>query len=167
MDLEGYKEEMRGMNVMRKGMRAAPHKAVLLLAVIELIERGEVDSPFVPVTPLLERTFRRIWKEKVGAMSGFNCSMHYPFYHLHTAPFWELVKLPMCDETGNVTSMAALRRQYAGAVLPNGLFELLQEENVRREFRELLVDCYLSASPSDVIGIGNTLILLAAALVVA
>ena len=167
MDIEGYKEEMRGLNVMRKGRRVAPHKAVLLLAVVELIERGEIDSPLVSITPELERTFRRIWREKVGEGSGFNCSMHYPFYHLHTASFWELVKQPGCDETTDVTSMAALKRQYVGAVLPKELFSLLQEENLRREFKELLLDSYLFASPGNGIGMRNTLILLAAALIVA
>ena len=167
MDIEGYKEEMRGMNVMRAGRRVAQHKAVMLLAVVELIERGEIDCPFVPLTPSLERTFRRIWKERVGEGRGFNCQMCYPFYHLHTSSFWELVKLPGCVEDGGVTSMTALKRRYAGAVLARELFDALQKEWVRREVRELLTDCYLPKSSGLSGGVGTALMMLAAVLVVA
>lgn len=167
LDVEGYKEEMRGMNVMKAGRRVAPHKAVMLLAVVELIERGEIDSPFVPITPSLERTFRRIWSERVGEGRGFNCNMYYPFYHLHTSSFWELVKLPGYEEDGKVTSMTALRRRYAGAVLARELFEALREERVRREVRVLLADCYLPDASERGYGIGAALMMLAAMFVVA
>lgn len=37
--------------------RKAPHKAVLLLAIMDLVESGEITSPKIVLTEKLEETF--------------------------------------------------------------------------------------------------------------
>ena len=43
----------------RKGYKA-PHKAVLLLSVIDLVEEGAIDTPRIELSDRLERKFHRI-----------------------------------------------------------------------------------------------------------
>lgn len=43
--------------------RKAPHKAVLLLAIMDLVESGEITSPEIVLTEKLEETFSVEWNK--------------------------------------------------------------------------------------------------------
>ncbi len=58
----------------------APHKVVLLLAMIDLFEEGVYTSNSIAPTQELQQHFERIWKSCI--VSGHHCNMAYPFYHL-------------------------------------------------------------------------------------
>jgi putative restriction endonuclease len=72
--------------------RKAPHKPILLLAVLDLMHRGVITSPFIDVTgDLLElnELFNLYWRRIVTL--GQTSSIAFPFSRLDREPFWELV----------------------------------------------------------------------------
>ena len=137
-----YLQEFQRLNVNRRNGEAAPHKAILLLSVIELAERGVIDIPFVALTDSLESAFRRNWQRYVSVCSSFICNLNYPFYHLCSSSFWNLVKLPTYEERKEY-SMKTLKWSFAGAAIPIDLFELLQTQEFRDEARKVLIAAYL------------------------
>lgn len=133
------------LNVNKQGNAVAPHKAVLLLSVFDMISAGEIDAPFIPITPVLERRFHVMWRKYVPKDAPFNAALNYPFFHLKSAPFWTLVKLPTYEERAE-HSLASLKRSFAGAVMDAGLFELLRNGEVNRRLQSVLISAYLPAA---------------------
>ena len=72
-----------------RGYRA-PHKAVLLLAIIDMIEDRNIDSPQIHLTEELEVTFGKVWNRYVGKSPVFIPDISKPFFHMQHEPFWWL-----------------------------------------------------------------------------
>lgn len=131
--------------------RKAPHKAVLLMAVIDLIERGAIDSPFVYLSYELIEKFHAIWRYYVGDSPYFKADVCKPFYHMQHEPFWRLIGRNKTDDKipyDQVTySVKYLRDTYECAMLDRCLFDALQKEEVRGEARSILIGTYLTQRP--------------------
>lgn len=129
-------------------LRKAPHKAVLLLSVIDLIEEGVIAIPFIPLCDLLQRRFDTNWNQYVKFKGRFDCSLHHPFYRLKSDGFWQLVPRPGEPERPSPPGSAkALKERYFGAEIPEPLFRILQDPGYRHVFRTLLIDTYLTPDP--------------------
>ena len=73
----------------------APHKPLLLLAVLDLVQRGVITSPFIAVTGdlvELNELFNLYWRRIIPL--GQTSSIAFPFSRLDREPFWELVPQP-------------------------------------------------------------------------
>ena len=67
--------------------RFAPHKPLLLLALIDLAEAGELTRPEVGKTPELRLRFDSYWGI-VQARWGGRPGLDLPFYHVSSQGFW-------------------------------------------------------------------------------
>lgn len=159
-----YHQEFSKLNVNKRRGKVAPHKAILLLTVIDLIESGDIDSPFVPLTGTVEKRFKATWRDYVKENGHFKCQMQYPFYHLSSSSFWTLQKLSTFEDRVEYSSLAMLKRSFSGALLNKDLFNLLCDEENRLELKRILVDTYLQPSSSTTPIISNTLLSIALAL---
>lgn len=146
MTLNEYIDCLSHLSVNKKGKHVAPHKAVLLLTVFDLIKTGEIDSSFIPLTKSFEKAFELTWNDFVGSHSHFSCALNYPFQHMSSAPFWTLVKLPSY-EFKKEYSMSALKKNFAGARINEDLFQLIKDETSRAKMEQVLIQSYLS--PND------------------
>ena len=74
--------------------RKAPHKPILLLAVLDLVHRGVITSPFIETGDLVElnELFNLYWRRIISL--GQSSSIAFPFSRLDREPFWELVPQP-------------------------------------------------------------------------
>ena len=128
--------------------RKAPHKPILLLAVLDLVHRGIIAGPFISVTGdlvELNELFNLYWRRIVPL--GQTSSIAFPFPRLHNESFWELVPQPGCTITpamiNNTTSVSYLRRYALGAKLDDELFLIMQSREGREALREaLLLSCF-------------------------
>jgi putative restriction endonuclease len=111
--------------------RKAPHKLILLLAVLDLVHRGVITSPFIEVTGdlvELNELFNLYWRRIIPL--GQSSSIAFPFSRLDREPFWELV--PQLDKTitpaiiNNTSSVTYLRKYALGARMDEGLFRIMQ-----------------------------------------
>ena len=71
----------------------APHKPVLLLAVMDLIDTGHISSTEIHLDKELKDRFKSVWKQTVPVGCLFKCEYRNPFTYLNYEPFWNL-----CDD---------------------------------------------------------------------
>jgi putative restriction endonuclease len=128
----------------------APHKPLLLLAVMDMVARGLIAGRFVSIVgELIELNdlFTGYWR--VVMPPGQTSSIAFPFSRMHTEPFWELVPVPGGQITkeaiGNVTTVPQLRQFALGANLDEELFLFMSEPAGRLA----LTQAVLSANFSD------------------
>ena len=143
MALWKYRAEFGNLNPNKRGRMTAPHKAVLLLAVIELVEEGVVDSRFVPISGVVLRRFMAVWERMVGEHAHYRPAFYYPFFHLGSSSFWTLVKSPDYVERGEYGSMPQLRESFVGAWLAEDLWRELLRADSREVLRKVLIESYL------------------------
>lgn len=130
--------------------RKAPHKPLLLLAVLDLVHRGVLTSPFIAVTGdlvELNELFILYWRRIIPL--GQTSSIAFPFSRLDREPFWELVPQPGTTITpaiiNNTSSVTYLRKHVLGAKLDEGLFHVMQSAGGREALREVLLQSCFSA----------------------
>ena len=61
-ELNDYLKAFSSLHTARIKGRRAPHKAVLLLAIIDLVERAEITSPRIELSDTLSHKFTVVWK---------------------------------------------------------------------------------------------------------
>ncbi len=128
--------------------RKAPHKPILLLAVLDLAHRGIITSLLIAVAGdlvELSELFNLYWRRIVPL--GQTSSIAFPFSRLDREPFWELVPQPGMSITpaviNSTSSVTNLRRYSLGAKLEEGLFRIMQNGDGREALREaLLQSCF-------------------------
>lgn len=129
--------------------RKAPHKPLLLLAVIDLIHRGVITSPVIDVTAdlvELNELFKGYWCRVVPL--GHSSSIAFPFSRLNSEPFWALmsaVNQVVDAHQLNISSVIQLRRHACAARIDDELFALVNDEVGREALRQVLLEAHFSA----------------------
>ena len=104
----------------------APHKPLLLLAVMDLVARGMITSRFISIKGELvelNELFTDYWRSIVPVAQ--TSSIAFPFSRLETEKFWKLVPLPGKEITrpiiDSINTVAQLRRFALGAEIDEEL----------------------------------------------
>ena len=124
----------------------APHKPILLLALIQEIEEGRITDNRVFITPELIASFREIWSRLVEG--HWDCKFFLPFYHLSNdkPKFWFLNLEPgaalMLTSAYSPKSITALKDGVRYAYFADWLWELLQNADKRETLRKQLLEYY-------------------------
>jgi putative restriction endonuclease len=124
----------------------APHKPVLLLAVMDLIAEGTVSANLIEVTPDLGKLFTLYWSRVMPPDQRGNLAL--PFFHLKSDCFWHLMPQPskkaIVEGSDQIKSVHRLRELIVGARLDGELYQLLQNDGSREQLRALLIETYFS-----------------------
>ena len=72
--LQEYIQKMKRLRVDR-AHGVAPHKPLLLLAIIELIERGQIRENKIPLTPDLAEVFIKYWSRGNGSETQYRLAI--------------------------------------------------------------------------------------------
>lgn len=142
--LSYYLRKIERLRVDRTHDLPAPHKPLLLLAVLDLIERGEISDNRIEVSPLLVETYLSYWKHiPTGQPRLYN-----PFPRLRTSGFWHLHaragQESVLAATRSFQSVAHLKKLVAYASLDPELFMLLQRPEAREVVRQTIIGTHLS-----------------------
>lgn len=150
-DLSWYLERVRHLRIDR-AHGPAPHKPILLLAVIEMIEQGLIKENKIPFSPELLDSFRRYWTRLTQRTP--NAVM--PFFYLRSDHFWHLQPNPGYEaalrSTNQMRSTGSLREMVEYASLDEELFLLLTNKDTREVIRQAIIDTYFEKSRTDVEG---------------
>lgn len=148
-DLEFYIDCFSSLNTMKKCGKPAPHKALLLLSVIDLIERGVITNCQVLLSEELELQFKHNTSVLLDDSILFQPKISYPYFHMKSEPFWELISSTEnpVGEMGNY-SITNLRKHIAYARIDEELFNLLQNPNVCAKLRVTLISKYIYNQPT-------------------
>lgn len=173
-DFRFYKECFATLHTAKVGKLPAPHKPLLLLSVIDLVERGVIASNKIELSDALVRTFKLNANRFLGHSVVFRPNIGQPFYHMQSEPFWRLVPersqmvsgvaaepINTVPEKKVTYSVKGLRERYWYAEIDIELFELLLNEDVRAKFRTSLISWYLSQQPNSISPLGSITLIIA------
>lgn len=135
-----------GLNVSRSA-GVAPNKPILILSLIELIERSHIISNRIYLSPELIATFFKFWHELEIERKP---DIGMPFFHLKNDGFWhfkanagfEYVESP--SSRIKVRTVSALRQAVNYVYLDPELFLLLKHPDSRHQLTLALIDSWFS-----------------------
>jgi len=122
----------------------APHKPVLLLAILHEIEELRICENLVPITPNLAASFRAWWSVLVPP-DTWTENMYLPFRHLTAEGWWTLmcgeqtVDAESIEKTSTLKQLASLTD---GGRFKDDLWLDLRETNERRALRRFVLSYY-------------------------
>lgn len=167
LQVKDYVEAFAHLHTAKVKGRKAPHKAVLLLAIIDLVESKAIRCPQIELTDELVKRFREVWRRYLGQSAIFTPDITKPFFHMQHEPFWRLVgardaetmmaaeqrpwhkdKDDRKDLPKGSYSVEAMRTAFAYAEMDDGLFAVLQNEDARAMLRVVLINEYLTNQPT-------------------
>lgn len=123
----------------------APNKPVLLLSIIELIGRGQIQYNQIEVSPELIATFLKLWQT---LDIHRRADMGLPFFHLRSDGFWHFKAKPGFEFLESphskikVRNVTALRQAVDYAYLDSELFTLLLNPTSRIELTAVLLNSW-------------------------
>ena len=122
----------------------APHKPILLLSVIDAIEKGFITNERIYVTAELITLFKSNWNIWVKTPHLMNFTL--PFYHLSNEPFWKLVvkkeqDIPLTSKK-SIKSFQALIQTVSYATIDKDLFVYLSQSIDREILRSAIIKKY-------------------------
>ena len=139
-----YIDHFSSLHTAKIAGKQAPHKAVMLLSIMDLVEAGIITSPRIELSEALEGTFARVWKRYIGSSIIFTPKVATPFWHLQNEPFYRLyMNNGQLINGGTGRYSISWLRENTYAMLDDKLFHLTQDENARAELRVTLVSTYL------------------------
>jgi putative restriction endonuclease len=162
-DFSYYKDCFSTLHTAKSKGFFAPHKPLLLLSVIDLVERGIIRSNRIELSDALVATFKANTAKYIGHSTVFSPNIGQPFYHLQHEPFWRLVPAEASAELDIAAdpqtaygkkstsyAISTLRANYRYALIDLELFQLLQNEDARAQLRVTLISRYFSSQPSTI-----------------
>lgn len=167
LELRHYIDLFSSLHTAKIKGHKAPHKAVLLITIIDLIDEGKILNPQIELSDELVKRFDEIWRRYLGTSAVFTPDIAKPFFHMQHEPFWRLtqkeeVELGMVAEPALTVaehkhkqdlpqgsySVKAMRNAFAYAEIDQLLFQLLQNQDARAMLRVILINEYLSNQPT-------------------
>lgn len=167
LELRHYIDAFSSLHTAKVKGYKAPHKAVLLISIIDLIEEGQILGPQIKLTEELVNRFNEVWSRYLGTSVIFTPDITKPFFHLQHESFWRLVTkeeaaLRMAAEdtlfvaerkrTADLPrgsySVKAMRSAFAYAEIDTLLFHVLQNNDARAMLRVILINEYLTNHPT-------------------
>ena len=124
----------------------APHKPLLLLAVIDLIAQRIIKTNFIEFTPDLGELFNIYWSRVMPPDQRSNIIL--PFYHLNSDKFWHHIPKPgmeaILTATRQIRGVAQLQEIVLGVKLDDELYVLLCQAESRNLLRTVLIETYFA-----------------------
>lgn len=125
----------------------APHKPVLLLSLLELVEKGLVSDNKFRVNADLVGTFQENWYLLVD--TPHQPDFTQPFYYLQNdqldnKPFWYLQPKPGCQINAHIKSVNRLAEVLDYGYFSDDLFQLMADPFSRNMIKTTLLDTYFA-----------------------
>lgn len=128
-------------------MYRAPHKPLLLLAVMDSIADGVIRSNLIELTPDLGELFAVYWS-LVLPMGRLRGNIAMPFWHLSGDEFWSLLPRPgkenVVETVQRIHAISVLNETIIGAKLDRQLYDLMLEDHSREVLRTTLIKMYFA-----------------------
>ncbi len=130
-------DRLRKLHVDRSKGSPAPHKAVLLISVINLLETGVIRENKIFITPELVARFKDNWQCFVTS-NRFTPNFSLPFYHLKSEKkLWSLRTIPGIEKfltsSHSIKSFSALKNAVDYAFLTDDFYQYLQSPKNRAQ----------------------------------
>lgn len=131
-----YRNMLISMNQSKVGGSPNKAKPLLILCIIDCIEEKSVVD-----NKILFDVIAKKYKDYLPEIKGTIARENYPFYFLTSDNFYHLQWKESPIKT-KAPSAKFIRDHVEYAYLDNALWDLLQEPDVRQEYRELIINHY-------------------------
>jgi putative restriction endonuclease len=136
----------------------APHKPILLLALMERFERGEMRENRIDLSLRLNQAFLKYWSYLGSA--DHHPDISRPFFHMKSGKFWHLVMNPgfepiLATKT-KLKTFYEVRQAVSHAYVDEDLFDLLQNAPYRASLQAVLVGRWFPGRLAEVREIART-----------
>jgi len=140
----------------KRGSHERPHKPVLLLAILDLLDRCILTQNEIRLSQTLAQTFKRYFE--VVRHEDDKPTIENPFYHLCGDGFWQLVPASgkrQLYEVGNASGTPTLKalREVYGRFDGELWRSFLSEAHPRHQLREALIARYFPEHRDELAGI--------------
>jgi len=149
-----YIYAFQNLKTNNKYERKSPHKAILLLSVMELIEKGSITSNEIVYNDELLSTFQNIWNKVLPQEATFYTTVYFPFWHLQSEEFWHVIPRRGKEtafqtqwETRTKPTEARVVELIKCVVLDDDLYFQMTLPSGRSSLRRILLETYTSLSP--------------------
>lgn len=145
-ELEDYAEEFANMSVGVSKGKKLPHKAILLLSIMKLIEDGVITENRIELDKVIANSFSNTWNLYFDTKAP---TVWTPFYHLKGESFWHFKangneeKLTVLLSFGGTPSIGKMRPIIKYAFLDKALFDYMENEMCREKLRNILFESYI------------------------
>ncbi len=151
--LEHYARAFTSLHVDRQGDRPRPHKAVMLLSVLQLAEAGRLADGRILYSPELLEVFARFF-EIVRAGNDQRTPFN-PFFYLRSDGFWHLHAQPGMDAvleaTHTIRGVGQLNELVSHATLDERLMALIADRKSLEVRRLALIDRFVPSKRDAVL----------------
>ena len=142
-----YVEIFRNLSTGVQNGKKLPHKAVLLLSILTLIENGTITENKIHLNKTIANTFASTWGDYLH-----NCkipSVWIPFWYMKSESFWHFKALADENILQNLLcfaghpSVGQMRNVIKYAYVDEQLFSLMQDREERLKLKKVLIETYL------------------------
>ena len=152
-----YIEAVKNLKTNNKWGRKSPHKAVLMLTVIELYEKNILIDNEIRYDETLKSTFLKIWNLVLPDEPLFHPEAYLPFWYLQSDNFWHIVPirgkediLSLMRDTNIKPSEAKLIDSVKYAELDEDLYFLMTLPSGRSSLKRALLETYSTLSNKQI-----------------
>ena len=124
-----------------RGGYKAPHKAIYLLSIIDMIEEGVINDRRFHIMPALINRFEHNWKRYVGNSQYFICNIWNPINYMEQDVVYR--KFKAGQENIKPANIECSKEVYEYFEIPSKLWCLLQDEKSKDDIRQLLINTYI------------------------
>ena len=145
--LEWYVNRFSSMSVNITNNKKAPNKEILLLAIIDMIQYGNLIENRIPHNKLMSDSFAIQWQKWFPKTK--TPYVWFPFYHLKSESFWHFKQYGDDNiqfklyERKNTMPISTLRTLVEYAYLDDALFHYMHNSETRSKLKEVLIRNYI------------------------
>lgn len=147
MPFVDYEKMFTNLNVNVSEGKVAPNKAILLLAIIKLLEDEELIENCIVPDKTLAKAFDEQWQYYFKNRK--TPSIWTPYYRMRTEPFWHFKPnggnelISEINREPDKMTIGKLRSLIKYAYIDKSLWGYMQEDLSRCQLRELLINKYI------------------------
>ena len=152
-----YVEAFKNLRTNNKYGRKSPHKAVLMLTVIELFEKSVLTDNEIFYDDKLKSMFLKMWNRVLPDEPLFHPDAYLPFWYLQNDSFWHIVPirgkediLSLMRDTNIKPSEAKLKDSVKCAELDDDLYFLMTIASGRSSLKRALLETYTALSEEQI-----------------
>lgn len=144
-----YVEAFKNLRTNNKYGRKSPHKAVLMLTIIELFEKNILTDKEIYYDEKLKSVFLKVWNRVMPEEPLFHSEAYLPFWYLQSDSFWHIVPkrgqediLSLMRDNNVKPSEAKLYDSVKCAELDDDLYFLMTIPSGRSSLKRALLETY-------------------------
>lgn len=152
-----YLDAFKHLRTNNKYGKKSPHKAVMMLTVIELYEQNVLSDNEIYFNDSLKKMFLRVWNKVLPDEMFFQSEAYLPFWYLQSDLFWHIVPnrgkedvLSLMRDTHVKPSEAIIQDSVKYAELDEDLYFLMTLPSGRSSLKRILLENYTTLTKSQI-----------------